>query len=174
MDFARGGKPFAETAIKLVSDQNYQRTERAPVGGTVRLHRMGNAGFERLKFASLCKKGIYNMGTGACSLLSKVFALVCCIPIASLNLTCCVVSVTCSVPTLAVQPEGLLINVLARLWKIQNFVWVAAPELGSGKWIGMSQPLSYQSKREDISCSMCMLTLVLGMKGIGQLFGTRF
>jgi len=25
LDFARGGKPFAETAIKLVSDQNYQR-----------------------------------------------------------------------------------------------------------------------------------------------------
>lgn len=39
----------------------------------------------------------------------------------------------------------------------------------------MSQPLSYQSKREvDISYSMCMLTLVLGMKEIGQLFGTRF
>ena len=88
---------------------------------------------KRLKFASLWKKGIYNMGTGACSLLSKVFALVCWIPMASLNLTCCVVSVTCSVPAPAVQPAGLLINVLARLWKIQNFVWVAAPELGSGK-----------------------------------------
>ena len=55
LGFARNGKPIAETAIKLVSDQNYQRTERAPVGGTVKLHRMEKAGFETAKAAKVCK-----------------------------------------------------------------------------------------------------------------------
>ena len=99
---------------------------------TVRLHGMGHAGFETAKVCKLVEER--DLQHGHWRMLSST----------SLHLfvgypwhhwiwhVVLLVSPAACQP-LPCNPAGLLINVLARLWKIQNFVWVAAPELGSGK-----------------------------------------